>query len=362
MRVLFLSETSVTSASGSAQNHRLNKLSEGLNALGIETSFLSLRDMQVKRPTLLFPFNLPFAWSEAKNCDFIHAIGDAAYAAVLWKLFTRTQVVYDVDADTLAEVYMHWQERKSPQTAFWIFQTHIMNWIAYRSRDPYLSVSQPLLDRLVNEKGIPRDLIHLIRNGVDTQLFQPAYGGQDDVCTICYAGGFHVWQGLHNLIEAAQMLRGKAIRIKVIGFREDDKEFKAEIGAALGDMVELVDRVTQPELVKHLSTAHFLIIPRLPHPAVEIAFPTKFSEYLSMGKPVIVSDVDETATLVRQHNCGLVSDPNPQALAETLGKAINLSNDDLVEMGKNGRQLAETVFDWPVVCRKYADLLQEWQG
>ncbi len=361
MHILFLSETSVTSTIGSAQLHRLNKLSEGLQSLGIETSFLSLRDMPVSRPTLLFPLNLPFARSKIRGFDFIHAVGDAAYAAVLWKPITRASVVYDVDADTLAEAYLHWDTRKSPQTAFWVFQTIIMNWIAYRSKTLFIVVSQPLLERLATQKGVPRDRLYIVRNGVDTNLFQPAFGGTGEF-TICYAGGFHAWQGIDNLVEAAQTLKGKPIRIKIIGFREEDAEIKARIAAVLGDMVELVDRLPQPELVDHLSKAHFLIIPRLPHPAVEIAFPTKFSEYLSMGKPVIVSDVDETASLVREHKCGLVSEPTPQALTETIRQAAALEPAELVKMGQNGRHLAETVFDWQVVCRNYADILQQWHN
>lgn len=360
MKVLFLSETSALT--DTAQLQRLRKLREGLESLGIETSFLALPDMPVGRPTLLFPLNLPFAWSKIRGCDFIHAVGDAAFTALLWKWVSRIPVVYDVDADTLAETHMHWERRKSLQTAFWIFQTAIMNWIAYRSKDYFITVSRPLEDRLANQKGVPRDRLYLVRNGVDTQLFTPSYDGAKGTFTACYAGGFHAWEGIDNLVEAGKLLRGEPIRIKIIGFRHEHRNLKAKIAASLGDMVELVDRVSQPELITHLSRAHVLVIPRLPHPAVEIAFPTKFSEYLAMGKPVIVSDVDETASLVRVYKCGLVSAPGPQAFAETLRKAAALAHSELAEMGRNGRHLAETVFDWQVVCHNYASLLRQWHN
>lgn len=360
MKVLFLSESPVRSTTSGAQNHRLKKLSEGLEEFDIKTSFLTLPDMPVGHPTLLFPLNLPFTWPQIRGCDFVHAVGEAAYTALLWKLITRTRVVHDVDADTLAEAQMHWETQRSLRTAFWVFQAAIMNWIAYRSKDYFITVSRPLQERLVNHKGVPCDRLYIVRNGVDAQLFLPAFGGTDETFTVCYAGGFQIWQGINNLVEAGQLLKGQPIRIKIIGFRPEDEGLRAKIAASLGDMVELVDRVSQPELVTHLSKAHFLVIPRLPHPAVEIAFPTKFSEYLSMGKPVIVSDVDETASLVREYKCGLVSQPSPAALAETIQQAANLSSAELVEMGQNGRHLAETVFDWSVVCRYYADLLHRW--
>ena len=357
MRVLFLSRTR-----NGAQLHRLNKLREGLDSLGIETSLLCLLDMPVRRPTLLFPLNLPFAWPKIRNFDFIHAIGNLAYIAVLWKCFHHTPVVYDVDADDLSEAYMHWEAHKSFRTGFWIFQETIMSWIAIRPKDYLITVSLPLQERLVNQRGVPQNRLHIVRNGVDTQMFQPAFGGTDGLFTVCYAGGFQVWQGIDNLVAAGKYLKGESIRIKIVGFHKESMALKAKIAASLGDMVELVNRVSQPELVAHLSKAHFLIIPRIPHSAVEIAFPTKFSEYLSMGKPVIVCDVDETARFVQEYNCGLVSAPTPQALAETIRRAATLTHSELVRMGQNGRHLAETVFDYRVVCRNYAELLHRWHN
>jgi glycosyltransferase involved in cell wall biosynthesis len=360
MRVLFL--TTTLSVGNHAQLHRLRRLREGLDALGIETLLLSFRDMPISRPTLLFPLNLPFAWAQIRDFDFIHAIGYAAYPAVLWKLVNHIPVVYDVDADGLSEAHMKWKAHRSLRTAYWVLQAAFMNWIALRSKSYFITVSRPLQERLVNEKGVARDRIHIVRNGVDTQMFRPAFGGADGVFTVCYAGGFQVWQGIDNLVAAGQYLKGEPIRFKIIGFSQEDMALKARIAASLGDMVELVNRVPQSELVPHLSKAQFLVIPRLPHPAVEIAFPTKFSEYLSMGKPVIVSDVDETASFVREYECGLVSAPTPQALAETIRRAATLTHSELVKMGQNGRHLAETVFDWGVVCRHYAELLHQWQN
>jgi glycosyltransferase involved in cell wall biosynthesis len=333
-----------------------------LDQLGFDTAFLSLRDMPVSHPTLLFPLNLPSAWSEIRNADFVHAIGDAAYAAALWKPFSHTPIIHDVDADTLAEARLQWETEKNGRTAFYIFQEAIMNRIAYRASDRFITVSAPFVDRLVVQKGVPPDRLHIVRNGVDTDVFRPMADAAKGAFTVCYAGGFHVWQGIGNMLAAARLLSKEPIRFKIVGFRSQDQQLKTKIADALGDRAELVDRVSQRELVAHLSAAHVLIIPRLPHPAVEIAFPTKFSEYLALGKPVIVTDVDETATMVREHRCGLVSESSPAALAETIRKAARLSQTELAGMGGRGRRLAETVFDWGVVCRGYADLLHQWHA
>src|SRR5207249_4902570 len=130
----------------------------------------------------------------------------------------------------------------------------------------------------------------------------------------------------------------------------------------LDGKVEMMNRVTQSELVSQLAAAHALIIPRPLHRAVDVAFPTKFAEYIALGKPVIVCDVDETARLVEQHHCGLVSKPNPAALAETIRAASNMSPAELARMGRNARSLAEQEFSWEHIGRTYAELLVKWSA
>jgi glycosyltransferase involved in cell wall biosynthesis len=178
---------------------------------------------------------------------------------------------------------------------------------------------------------------------------------------VAYAGGFQVWQGIENLIRAGELLADGEVRLKIIGFRPGDAETKERIAARLGTRAELIDRAAREELVLHLASASVLIIPRPRHEAVHAAFPTKFGEYLALGKPVIVCDVDETASLVRKHRCGLVADPDPHSIAEVIAVASRLPREELERMGRNGRLLAEREFSWSQIGRRYAKLLSEWR-
>jgi glycosyltransferase involved in cell wall biosynthesis len=45
-----------------------------------------------------------------------------------------------------------------------------------------------------------------------------------------------------------------------------------------------------------------------------MAFPTKFAEYVATGRPVIVTNVDETANFVQKFDCGFVCQPNSYQL------------------------------------------------
>ena len=72
--------------------------------------------------------------------------------------------------------------------------------------------------------------------------------------------------------------------------------------------VEFMDFMTNPKLIDYLCSSDGLVIPRMRHPALEVAFPTKFAEYIACGVPVIVTDMGDAGRLTRRHRCGLACD------------------------------------------------------
>lgn len=360
MRVLFLSNEYGFEKSGSAYGHRLDKLRRMIEQHGIETEFISLREQPISQPILAHPLNLAFIRKKVSDCDFIHAGGDATYTAVFLRRYAKTKIIYDVHGDTFSEAKLAMASSPCLRRAFWILQAWIANSVSYRLADYFLVVSKPLQQQLMNKWYIPENKIGLVRNGVDCRLFNKSNSAPADRFTICYAGGFQSWQGIDNLISAVERLSNNRICLRIIGFTRQKEELKSIIVKRLGNRVEMVDRVSQSELIAHLATAHVFIIPRFKHPAIEVALPTKFAEYLALGKPIFVCEVDETAELVRKHKCGFVSKPSIEAMAETIQAAANMTPAELKEMGDNARHLAEIEFSWDKIGRKYAEILTGW--
>ena len=360
MKVLFLSVDRGGHAL-SAYEHRLRRLSNALQANGIQTSRLNLRK-PVTRPLLALPLNLPFIAKDIDKYDFVHCGGNAAYVASFLKPFTGARIVADVHGDSCDEARMKWQQRRDAVSAFWIIQAKAMDALMQRASDFFLVVSKPQASRLVQAQIDPSN-IALVRNGVDLELFRrKTNDNTKKEFVVCYAGGFQPWQGLGTLLDAAEMIRASNVRLRIIGFSRKDHALKKEISSRLGSKAELINRLSQTDLVSQLSSADILVIPRPRHPAVEVALPTKFSEYAALGKPLIVCDVDETANLVRDNRCGLVSLPNATSLAETISTASQLSQKELHFMGENARALAEREFAWEVIARNYYQRLANWHS
>ncbi len=170
-------------------------------------------------------------------------------------------------------------------------------------------------------------------------------------------------------------MRDENIKFKMLGFKAYDSTLKAEIKNLLKNKVELIDFQTrtkdgQPHsFVQELSKSAVLVIPRyydtkIPRYCdpnyVRSTFgwlPTKFAEYISMGRPVIVTTLDISSEFVEKYDCGFVCDPTPESIAETILKARETPSSELNKKGVNGRKLAEKEFDIQVIVKRYLNLL-----
>jgi len=362
LKVLFLSNELGPGRSNSAYTHRLTRLMQSLRDHAIDTDFLSLRELPAGRPILAQALNAPLLRARVADCDFVHGGGNAAYTAVFLKPFTRARVIHDVHGDGVSEARIKASATRSWRGLYEIAQAWVADTAAYRFADYALVVSKPSWRRLVDEKHVPADRIGLVRNGVDLAEFDrpPKLRSRDGELVVCYAGGFQAWQGVDSLISAIERLESLAVRLKVIGFTPEQEAIRADIARRLGGRAVLLDKMPRHQLIAELAGADVLVIPRPRHRAVEVAFPTKFGEYLALAKPVVVCDVDETADLVREHRCGLVSEPTPAGLADALRTMAELAPGELRRMGCNARRLAECELSWDIVGRKYAELLRQW--
>jgi glycosyltransferase involved in cell wall biosynthesis len=101
-----------------------------------------------------------------------------------------------------------------------------------------------------------------------------------------------------------------------------------------------------------------MTIPRRPHLACRVALPTKFAEYLAIGKPVLVNTVDETEQIVREHGCGFVAAPDPADMTRAIREALATPHERLVDMGRCGRAYVERELNWSVIGRRYKEFME----
>ena len=359
--ILFLSRSN--SQDDSAYAHRLSMLRRSLENEGMRTSIFHLGDNAWSSHTVI-PTYIPRMTKVFKKYDLIHAGGSScAYVANVCKPFHGRKVVCDVHGDRIQEI-LH--ERRLGNANhrlgyFPIVKASIQMVGAYYFSDHFIPVSVPLKKVLI-ARGIQRNKISIIRNGVDIDCFKPNSRSRATTkrkkFVFTYAGKFQSYQAVDDFIDAAARMDCTRFIFRIIGFSEEDINLKERIKEKLGNRAELISLMPQDRLLGFLQDSDVLVIPRRRSKVTEVALPTKFAEYIAIGKPVIVSDVDETASFVEEHRCGLVYNRNASGLLKSMHEMATLPVNRLKEMGQNGRRLAESVFDWKVIGKAYATLIQ----
>ncbi len=356
MRVLFLyNRSQETTKTADAYKTRMDGLRGGLDSIGVPNGCLSLRELRFNRPHLAFPLNAGAIARRAEGFNTIHAGGaGATVAAAAARARHSHIVVFDAHGDEVLETRLEWQANPTPRGAFLVLQAIIISSLALRVADLLVTVSEPFRQHYL-KKGVPAERVIIARNGADTSAITPVLPVTNGQIDVCYAGGFQAWQAIDTLIEGFAQANEERLRLHLIGFSPDDQMLKSTIGRRFADRVTLEDWMPKRDLIERLTRADVLIIPRTKHRAMRGGLPSKFAEYLAMGRPVIVTNTDETASFVSKYGCGLVSEPTAEGLSNAIRRAASWSKDEREAMGGRARRLAESVFDWRSISREYIE-------
>ncbi|WBU54339.1 glycosyltransferase [Paracoccus sp. SCSIO 75233] len=234
--------------------------------------------------------------------------------------------------------------------------------------DGVITLTQELVDELVSW-GVPRDLISLVPNAVDTERFTatPAdmttaaeLGLADGVPVIGYAGSAVAYEGLDLLMRALAQLheQGRDFVFVLVGdgaSTDGLQEAAKELGIA--KKCRFVGRVPFDQVPRYLSCMDIMPIPRLSLPVTEMVSALKPLEAMAMGKALVLSDVSPHKVMsgdgkrARTFAAGDAAD-----LARVLGELM----DDRAErdrLGREARAWTEDERSWNRVTKTYSDAL-----
>ncbi len=199
-----------------------------------------------------------------------------------------------------------------------------------------------------------------LSNGADTDFFTPgdrAPGNLSGDVVGMYAGLHGLAQGLDQLLMAAyQLLDLPALKFVLIG----DGPLKSKLMAQSTELkltnVQFLEPLSRSEMPGALASADFCIVPlglELPG-----AVPSKLYEAMAAGRAVILMAAGEAAAIVRDQNCGLISEPGD--IVSLVRNLRQLAGDRELrdELGANGRRAAVTHYDHTVLLERFAAFLE----
>lgn len=157
--------------------------------------------------------------------------------------------------------------------------------------------------------------------------------------------------GVLNLITSFSLIEKKYPDLKLIligGSKNPNERVKLEEYAQQLNCKNVVfyGVVSRDEIPPLLCNAHILSLARPSSLQSTGGFPTKLGEYLSTGKPVVVTKVgDIPLYLTDQFNAFVVEPDNVEEFAEKLEYVLNNYEDALL-VANRGKELVETTFNY----------------
>ncbi|CEL25000.1 glycosyltransferase family 4 protein [Methanobacterium formicicum] len=290
-----------------------------------------------------------------ENYDLVYGNTFAGTFFCILGILNKKPLILDMHG--ISEEYLM---NKSPLTTIIVMK--IIEKMSLIFSNKILCVSYGMINYLHKNKKIPLKKLFYVPNGVDLDMFMPINDNEildmkkklqieEDKLIFGYLGSTQKWQGIENFISASKKIKDKRFVSIVVGCGSSTVSREKNIF--------YIPFVKKEDIIKYYSLCDVLVLPRPKHIVTEVAAPTKFAEYVSMGKPVLVTDVGDAAKLVRKYENGIVIKDNE---VENLKKGINdflkLGKDKLNQMGLNSRKLAEKEFDWDNISNSLMEIIE----
>ncbi|MDX3237758.1 glycosyltransferase [Streptomyces sp. ME03-5709C] len=182
----------------------------------------------------------------------------------------------------------------------------------------------------------------VIGSGTSGSSIREACGLDPEVPLMVYSGWIGPERGVDAVVAGLPHLPGVHLAL-VVGRTTPLVEQLLAQGESLGvrDRIHLAPYVPQHAVADYLSTADVGLTPFQRVPNCEVSLPTKVSEYLQAGLPLVTSDVKVVKAYVEEHRIGEVftwDDPATfaaaaaRALADRKALASNITEDVRTEL------------------------------
>ena len=171
--------------------------------------------------------------------------------------------------------------------------------------------------------------------------------------TLLFLSRIHPKKGLLNLVRAMDYLRPPDWTVVIAGYDENGYQAvveKAVLDAGLKDYFTFIGPVGDEQKWGLYSSADLFILPTHSE-----NFGIVVPEALASETPVITTTGTPWKELI-DYNCGWWVEPTVEGLITGLENAFSMDDQQLKQMGKNGRTFVEEKYSWPVIAKDLNDV------
>ncbi len=238
-------------------------------------------------------------------------------------------------------------------------------------RSGRIIVTAPGMVDYIAQKGIRKERIQYINNGVDLKSFDERsilynlndtpVSFNDQVFNVVYMGAMGTANALDTLIDAARILAEKGtsgISFTLVGngplienLKNKSKEYQLQ-------NIKFCSSVAKQYVPSVLSHADCLIFSANDSPLYRYGVSAnKLFDYMCSAKPIIFA-MNTINDFVKESGGGISIKPeDADQMADAIMKIYGISEDDRREIGLKGRLFVEKNFDIPILVNKLEEVI-----
>jgi len=228
--------------------------------------------------------------------------------------------------------------------------------VSFRKRAHGTTVICSTLREKALALGVPQDSILYLTNGANTETLLPkpieaarqSLSIAPDEMLIGYAGS--IFKRDARLMAAAfERVVQQRPQAKLVLAGNFPYDFKAMVSCPQN--VIQTGFVDTQVLADYLSACDIFWLPLSDSNANRGRFPYKFTDYMTIGRPIVATAVGDLPAMFRDQSIGFITPDQPEEIAQ---KTIRLMDDPAlrVQFGKAARRLAESDFSWDELSRQ----------
>jgi len=233
-------------------------------------------------------------------------------------------------------------------------------WLLYQKRNISRADAIHSTSKLENENLLDLGLtgqIRVIPNGTVLPPKRDRYPKPTKgALRILFISRIHPKKGLIRLVKTLSNFQSSQWEFIIAGYDEighlrEVQDFASQVG--VGENIRYFGPVDDQDKWDLYHDANLFVLP-----SISENFGIVVAEALAAGLPVITTTGTPWQDLNR-YNCGWWVEPSEMGFCSALEQAIELPQDQLIEMGKRGRRLVEEKYSWKVIGTKTLKLYEE---
>jgi glycosyltransferase involved in cell wall biosynthesis len=216
----------------------------------------------------------------------------------------------------------------------------------------------------------------LVTGAVDTERFSPDPASRGEIRekysfgespVVGYVGTFQEWHGLSELVEAAQeVLHARPdVRFLMVGPYYKETEEKV-VAAGIASSFIFTGPIQYEQVPKYMNASDILVAPYNPEKIASteqvrkhgLGSPLKVFEYMSVGKPVITTNVKPISDPIQDGVTGyLISPGDSKALSSAILRILG-DRETAETVAAAGRRSVIANYSWSIVARQLQDIFE----